>query len=165
MPRDCSARSKEKWMRDALERRRDEGTLRELRTAEGDHCFIDFTSNDYLGLGRSKELRMEIEKEEVKAWEVSICLYSVALKCALCITVIRPHFLTLCCKNCSIRREDTSYSATVGSLIQDALGIVEFQKQRQCLYLREMKPTTNENKRRHTYSLFHRLFFAQYLTE
>lgn len=63
----------EKWMRDALQRRKEKGTLRELRTAEGDRCFVDFTSNDYLGLGRSNDLWLAVEIEEAKAREVRFC--------------------------------------------------------------------------------------------
>lgn len=57
-------------MFDTLARRRAEGTLRELRTPEEDYCFADFTSNDYLGLGRSMALREAIGREEARATEV-----------------------------------------------------------------------------------------------
>lgn len=53
-------------MRDILARRREEGTLRELRTPEQDHCFVDFTSNDFLGLGRAADLRHAIELEAAR---------------------------------------------------------------------------------------------------
>lgn len=59
-------------MRAILERRREEGTLRELRTPEQDQCFVDFTSNDYLGLGRSTDLRRATELEEARARKVCI---------------------------------------------------------------------------------------------
>lgn len=61
-------------MRKILERRREEGTLRELRTPEQDQCFVDFTSNDYLGLGRSAQLGRATELEEARAHKV--CIYS-----------------------------------------------------------------------------------------
>ncbi|CAM9714332.1 unnamed protein product [Discosporangium mesarthrocarpum] len=57
----------EEWMRDTLQRRRTAGMLRELRTSEADGCFVDFTSNDYLGLGRSEELLRAIQREDEDA--------------------------------------------------------------------------------------------------
>lgn len=54
------------WMRDILARRREEGTFRELRTPEQDRCFVDFTSNDFLGLGRAADLRHAIELEAAR---------------------------------------------------------------------------------------------------
>eukprot|EP00752_Nemacystus_decipiens_P004178 g3820.t1 len=57
----------EQWMEDILARRREEGTLRELRTPEQDQCFVDFTSNDYLGLGREADLRQASEVEAARA--------------------------------------------------------------------------------------------------
>ncbi|CAN0246816.1 unnamed protein product, partial [Laminaria digitata] len=54
------------WMRDILARRREEGTFRELRTPEQDRCFVDFTSNDFLGLGRAADLRHAIEREAAR---------------------------------------------------------------------------------------------------
>ncbi|CAN0418433.1 unnamed protein product [Ectocarpus sp. 12 AP-2014] len=57
----------EGWMRQILARRREEGTLRELRTPEEDQCFVDFTSNDYLGLGRAADLRQAAELEAERA--------------------------------------------------------------------------------------------------
>lgn len=57
-------------MQRILARRREEGTLRELRTPEQDKCFVDFTSNDYLGLGRAADLREAIELEETRARKV-----------------------------------------------------------------------------------------------
>lgn len=60
----------EQWMRNSLARRSEEGTLRELRTPEHDGCLIDFTSNDYLGLGRFEELRQSINREEAMVLEV-----------------------------------------------------------------------------------------------
>lgn len=62
----------EQWMRDILTRRKQEGTFRELRTPEGDACFVDFTSNDYLGLGRAAELRRAAEQEATRARKVLI---------------------------------------------------------------------------------------------
>ncbi|CAM9924785.1 unnamed protein product, partial [Hapterophycus canaliculatus] len=59
----------ERWMRDILTRRREEGTFRELRTPEEDLCFVDFTSNDYLGLGRAADLRQAAEAESRRARE------------------------------------------------------------------------------------------------
>lgn len=53
-------------MRDILARRREEGTFRELRTPEQDRCFVDFTSNDFLGLGRAADLRHAIEREAAR---------------------------------------------------------------------------------------------------
>ena len=67
---DTSCRRRERWMQAILSRRRQEGTLREMRTVERDRCFIDFTSNDYLGLGRSTELLRSIEKEEARVLKV-----------------------------------------------------------------------------------------------
>lgn len=61
----------EQWMREILARRRKEGTLRELRTPEQDHCFVDFTSNDYLGLGRAADLRQATEVEARRARQVT----------------------------------------------------------------------------------------------
>lgn len=60
----------EQWMRNILARRREEGTLRELRTPEQDRCFVDFTSNDYLGLGRAADLRHATELEAARARKV-----------------------------------------------------------------------------------------------
>eukprot|EP00903_Cladosiphon_okamuranus_P018044 g16605.t1 len=57
----------EQWMREILARRREEGTFRELRTPEQDQCFVDFTSNDYLGLGRAADLRQATEVEATRA--------------------------------------------------------------------------------------------------
>lgn len=54
------------WMREILARRREEGTFRELRTPEQDRCFVDFTSNDFLGLGRAADLRHAIELEAAR---------------------------------------------------------------------------------------------------
>ena len=54
-----------------MARRREEGTLRELRTPEQDQCFVDFTSNDYLGLGRADDLRQASELEARRAREVT----------------------------------------------------------------------------------------------
>ncbi|CAM9263914.1 unnamed protein product [Choristocarpus tenellus] len=54
----------EQWMREVLQRRRDAGTLRELRTPENDGFLVDFTSNDYLGLGRSERLHQAVLREE-----------------------------------------------------------------------------------------------------
>lgn len=65
----------EGWMRQILARRREEGTFRELRTPEQDRCFVDFTSNDYLGLGRAADLRQAAELEAERARKV--CLWSV----------------------------------------------------------------------------------------
>lgn len=61
---------RDQWMRDILGRRREEGTLRELRTPEKDQCFVDFTSNDYLGLGRAGDLREASELEAARARKV-----------------------------------------------------------------------------------------------
>lgn len=61
---------REQWMAESLAKRKDEGTLRELRTAEADGCFIDFTSNDYLGLGRSEELGQFVKHEEARILQV-----------------------------------------------------------------------------------------------
>lgn len=61
---------REQWMADSLTKRKDEGTLRELRTAEVDKCFVDFTSNDYLGLGRSEELGQSVKHEEARILQV-----------------------------------------------------------------------------------------------
>lgn len=60
-------------MLDALVRRQDEGTLRTLCTPGDDGCLIDFTSNDYLGLGRSAELRESILREEARVMAVRSC--------------------------------------------------------------------------------------------
>lgn len=111
----CYVRSNERWMRDALERRRDEGTLRELRTAEGDYCFVDFTSNDYLGLGRSNELRLEIEREEVRARKVNKRMF----KSTLCIALISLHSSTLYCNRLQHvqTRALTSVVQNVGSRV------------------------------------------------
>lgn len=62
----------ERWMREALARRKEEGTLRELRTVDDDQCFVDFTSNDYLGLGRSNELQSAVKQEESRALLVNL---------------------------------------------------------------------------------------------
>lgn len=61
----------ERWMKEVLARRREEGTFRELRTPEQDQCFVDFTSNDYLGLGRSADLRQASEMEARRARKVT----------------------------------------------------------------------------------------------
>lgn len=61
----------EQWMREILTRRRHEGTFRELRTPEQDQCFVDFTSNDYLGLGRAADLRQASELEATRARKVT----------------------------------------------------------------------------------------------
>lgn len=62
--------TREQWMDESLAKRKDEGTLRELRTAEADKCFMDFTSNDYLGLGRSEELGQLVKHEEARILQV-----------------------------------------------------------------------------------------------
>lgn len=59
-------------MRDTLRRRRAQGTLREMRTPEQDQCFVDFTSNDYLGMGRDAHLLGSIEREEARVQKVCI---------------------------------------------------------------------------------------------
>jgi 8-amino-7-oxononanoate synthase len=46
-----------------LDRRAVEGTLRELRTAQADECYVDFGSNDYLGLARSASLAAATDAE------------------------------------------------------------------------------------------------------
>lgn len=61
----------EQWMQEILARRREEGTFRELRTPEQDQCFVDFTSNDYLGLGRAAGLRQATEVEASRARKVT----------------------------------------------------------------------------------------------
>ena len=66
----CAMRD-EQWMREILARRREEGTFRELRTPEQDQCFVDFTSNDYLGLGRAADLRQASELEAGRARQVT----------------------------------------------------------------------------------------------
>jgi 8-amino-7-oxononanoate synthase len=50
-------------LRAVLDRRAVEGTLRELRTAEADGCYVDFGSNDYLGLARSASLAAATDAE------------------------------------------------------------------------------------------------------
>jgi 8-amino-7-oxononanoate synthase len=44
-----------------LAQRKEQGTFRSLKTVEGQ---IDFTSNDYLGFARSKELAKRISENE-----------------------------------------------------------------------------------------------------
>lgn len=54
----------EHFLRERLQKREGEGTLRRLRgpLGEGSHELIDFCSNDYLGFARSPELAAQIEK-------------------------------------------------------------------------------------------------------
>lgn len=67
------------WMRDILARRREEGTFRELRTPEQDRCFVDFTSNDFLGLGRAAGLRHAIERETTRVRQACSTLHGLYL--------------------------------------------------------------------------------------
>lgn len=67
---DLDMSGREEWMRSILTRREKEGTLRELQIPEQDGCFVDFTSNDYLGLGRATDLRQAVEREERRALQV-----------------------------------------------------------------------------------------------
>lgn len=75
----------EGWMRRILARRREEGTFRELRTPEQDRCFVDFTSNDYLGLGRAADLRQAAELEAERARKV--CLWATIDDRSMCTSV------------------------------------------------------------------------------
>lgn len=92
----CAMRD-EQWMREILARRREEGTFRELRTPEQDQCFVDFTSNDYLGLGRAADLRQASELEAGRARQVTgagaqpriaaaVCMHGV--ECSPCANTI-----------------------------------------------------------------------------
>lgn len=67
------------WMRDILARRREEGTFRELQTPEQDRCFVDFTSNDFLGLGRTAGLRHAIERETRRVRQACSTLHGLYL--------------------------------------------------------------------------------------
>lgn len=57
-------------MQEILARRHRAGTLREMRISEQDRCFVDFTSNDYLGLGRAADLLQSIRTEEKRVLKV-----------------------------------------------------------------------------------------------
>lgn len=103
--------SQEQWMHDILMRRRAEGTFRELRTPEKDVCFVDFTSNDYLGLGRAADLRQAAEAEARRAREVGYYVndgctsgHRLASPCvramttyvrACCACRVWPHYLSV----------------------------------------------------------------------
>jgi len=52
-----------------LAQRKEEGTFRSLKTVEGQ---VDFTSNDYLGLARSPELRRRISEAEKEFSELGV---------------------------------------------------------------------------------------------
>lgn len=96
--------SDEQWMRVILTRRRQEGTFRELRLPERDECFVDFTSNDYLGLGRAADLRRAAEQEARRArqvwpvcveafWKVKLRLVqTIARRLAYAVAFFRPFF-------------------------------------------------------------------------
>lgn len=65
-----SSQQRERWMKEILARRHQAGTFREMRISEKDRCFIDFSSNDYLGLGRAAELLQSIRIEEKRVLKV-----------------------------------------------------------------------------------------------
>ena len=52
-----------------LAQRKEQGTFRSLKTVEGQ---VDFTSNDYLGFARSKELKNCIAEAEKQYDELSL---------------------------------------------------------------------------------------------
>ncbi|HAP70404.1 MAG TPA: 8-amino-7-oxononanoate synthase [Flavobacteriales bacterium] len=52
-----------------LAQRKEQGTFRSLKTVEG---HIDFTSNDYLGFARSKELKKRIAEAEKEFFEAGV---------------------------------------------------------------------------------------------
>lgn len=88
---------REQWMQDILARRREEGTYRNLRTPEQDRCFVDFTSNNYLGLGRLTDLGQQTDLEVARVYKVrfkrrkdDVHAFMVTL---LCLSLRGPSYL------------------------------------------------------------------------
>lgn len=100
----------ERWMLNILKRRREEGTLRELRTPEKDLCFVDFTSNDYLGLGRAAGLRQAAEAEARRAREVRAM--STTIACPLCLFFMAAQRFYTFARVCPLRVAPVARSFT-----------------------------------------------------